>query len=176
MKRREYIYCDNKYFDELEFKTKMRLYIIKDHWVVIRKYLSYLRQQEYYMAHYGFLGKLISLFYARKKNKLGLRLGFHIPANVLGIGATIYHHGAIVINGDAKIGKNCVLHGMNCIGNNGESKGAPVIGDNVDIGVGASIIGDIAIADGVKIGAGAVVIKNCIEPGATLVGIPAKQV
>ena len=53
---------------------------------------------------------------------------------------------------------------------------APVIGNNVDIGVGAKIIGDITIADDVKIGAGAVVTKSCLEKGATLVGIPAKPV
>ena len=176
MNRREYIHCDNKYFDELDLKTKIRLYITGDHWIAIRKYLSYLRSQEYYMTRYGMLGKLASLYFARKKNKLGLKLGFHISANVLGTGVSIYHHGAIIVNGDAKIGKNCVLHGMNCIGNNGKSKGVPIIGDNVDIGAGASIIGGVRIADDVKIGAGAVVIKDCLEPGATLVGVPAKQV
>lgn len=51
---------------------------------------------------------------------------------------------------------------------------APVIGNNVEIGVGAKIIGDIYIADNIKIGAGAVVTKSFYEEGITLVGIPAK--
>ena len=41
-----------------------------------------------------------------------------------------------------------------------ESGTAPIIGDNVDIGVGATIIGNITIADNIKIGAGAVVTKS----------------
>ena len=56
-----------------------------------------------------------------------------------------------------RIGEDCILHGQNCIGNKGDAdaSAAPVIGKNVDIGVGASVIGDIFIADDVKIGAGA---------------------
>ena len=49
-----------------------------------------------------------------------------------------------------------------------------MIGDNVDIGVGAVIIGNIYIANNVRIGANAVVTKSCYEEGAILVGNPAK--
>ena len=51
-----------------------------------------------------------------------------------------------------------------------------MIGNRVDIGVGAKIIGGITIADDVKIGAGAVVTKSCSEIGATLVGVPARKI
>ena len=74
------------------------------------------------------------------------------------------------------IGQGCCLHGNNCIGNDGKSGGAPVIGKNVDIGFGAVIIGDIQIADNCKIGAGAVVVHSCLEEGSTLVGVPARRV
>lgn len=57
-----------------------------------------------------------------------------------------------------------------------EAMGGGAFGDNVEIGVGAKIIGDIYIADGVKIGANAVVVKSCYNKGATLVGIPALEV
>ena len=80
----------------------------------------------------------------------------------------------MIISGDAKIGEDCTFHGQACIGNNGSSEAAPVIGNHVDIGVGARILGDIYIADHVKIGANAVVTKSCYEEGATLVGIPAQ--
>lgn len=40
---------------------------------------------------------------------------------------------------------------------------APHIGNNVEIGFGASIIGDVTITDDVKIGAGAVVVKSCLK-------------
>jgi serine O-acetyltransferase len=53
------------------------------------------------------------------------------------------------------------------------NKGVAVIGDNVYIGVGAKILGNISIGNNVKIGANAVVVSN-IPDGATAVGIPAK--
>lgn len=69
------------------------------------------------------------------------------------------------------------MHGMNCIGNKGvANSGVPVIGDNVNIGVGAKIVGDVYIADDVSIGANAVVTKSCYEKGEVLVGIPAKNI
>ncbi|MBT0889312.1 hypothetical protein KJR38_03095 [Streptococcus lutetiensis] len=52
----------------------------------------------------------------------------------------------------------------------------PVIGNNVDIGVGAKIIGNVTIADGIKIGANAVVNKSFYEEGITIVGVPARKV
>lgn len=74
------------------------------------------------------------------------------------------------------MGNNCSLHGDNCIGNDGANDyDCPIIGDNVDIGVSAKIIGGIHIADGVKIGAGAVVVKDCLTPNCTLVGVPARE-
>ena len=66
---------------------------------------------------------------------------------------------------------------MNCIGNKGiADSGVPVIGNNVNIGVGAKIIGDIYIADNVCIGANAVVTESCHVEGATLIGVPAKMI
>ena len=99
-----------------------------------------------------------------------------IYAGTCGKGLHIWHYGSIIINGYAKIGENCTLHGQNCIGNNGKSNEAPVIGNNVDIGAGASIIGNIKIADEIVIGAGAVVNKSFFRKGAILVGIPAHEI
>ena len=48
-----------------------------------------------------------------------------------------------------------------------------MIGDNVEFGVGSSVIGGIQIANNVKIGAGAVVTKDILEEGATVIGVPA---
>ena len=65
---------------------------------------------------------------------------------------------------------------MNCIGNKGTvNSGVPILGSNVNIGVGAKIIGDIRIANDVTIAANAVVVKTCNEIGATLLGIPAHE-
>jgi serine O-acetyltransferase len=72
------------------------------------------------------------------------------------------------------IGRNCSVIGACTIGMNKEWK-FPVIGDNVFIGSGARVLGDITIGNDVKIGANAVVLSDAPN-GATLVGIPAKVI
>lgn len=175
-KRKQYISSDNSFFNRFDKKTIIQLKIRNDHWIEINKYLRYLRLEEYYYNEIGIFKNFYAYFWARKKNKLGLKLGFFIPANTVGTGVTIYHNGNIIINGDAQIGRNCTFHGMNCVGNNGKNSEAPVIGNNVDIGIGAKIIGGVRIADNVKIGANAVVTRNCLTPGAVLAGVPAVEI
>lgn len=55
---------------------------------------------------------------------------------------------------------------------NGE---CPVIGANVDIGVGTKIIGSVHIADGCKIGTGAVVVTDFPESDSVIGGVPARK-
>ena len=95
---------------------------------------------------------------------------------MFGKGLIIYHIGSIVINGEAKVGENCRLHGNNCIGNNGKNCDAPVIGDNCDIGIGAKIIGGVKLGSNVIIGANSVVNKSFDADGIVLVGSPAKMI
>lgn len=135
---------------------------------LIWKYVSYLRREE----NAG--NKLTCYFWRRMKNDLGAKLGIVVYAGTCGKGLQIWHYGSVIISGDARVGENCTFHGQACIGNDGINEKAPVIGNNVDIGVGARIIGNITIADGVRIGANAVVTKSCYEPGVTLVGCPAR--
>lgn len=68
-----------------------------------------------------------------------------------------------------------MLHGANVIGNMGTDLSAPVIGNNVRLGSGAKVLGNVYIADDVRIGAGAIVLHSCYKKGALLVGIPAKE-
>lgn len=143
---------------------------------LIRRFLRYRRIEEYYIntAKGNKLKGVLGILYDRKANRLGNRLGIEIGPNCFGKGLTIYHIGSIIVNPAARIGENCRLHGANCIGNNGKTQGVPRIGNNVDIGYGAVIIGDIEIADNVVIGANAVVNKSVLTPGAVVVGVPAK--
>lgn len=164
---------DQKFYQNLSYKQKLRLVILNDHWYQINKYIRLLRLEEKY---FNSNNKLISLYYGRRKNKLGNKLGFYVSKNTVGDGVTFFHHGSIIISGDAIIGNNVVFHGNNCIGNDGETNFAPIIGNNVDIGFGAIIIGNIKIADSVRIGAGAVVTKSCLKKNATLIGVPAREV
>ena len=115
------------------------------------------------------------LWYIRKRNRLGNRIGFEISTELIGKGLKIYHFNN-VINSGAIIGENLHLHGCNVIGNAGaDDLRCPVIGNNVMMGAGAKVIGNVTIADNIKIGAGAVVVSSFSEPGITIGGVPARK-
>lgn len=169
-------YCDHDNAEKLPTTGKQRLIdaFTNEPAYLIRRFLRYRRLEEYYVntAKGNKLKGALGILYDRKANRLGNRLGIEIGPNCFGKGLTIYHIGSIVVNPAARIGENCRLHGANCIGNNGKTQGVPRIGNNVDIGYGAVIIGDIEIADNVVIGANAVVNKSVLTPGAVVVGVP----
>ena len=143
----------------------------------IWKFEILLRKCEYYKnCRSGILGKLFFLFYFFRFHKLRVKLGYSIPLNVFGPGLSIAHRGTIVVNGNARVGKNCRIQESTTIGaTNGNTK-APIIGDNVFIGSGARIIGDITVANDIAIGANAAVVKNFLQPGVTIAGCPAKVI
>lgn len=72
------------------------------------------------------------------------------------------------------IGKNCTIRQLTTFGNLGRKNPAarPYIGDNVDIGVNVTIIGDVKVGNNVCIGAGAVITKD-IPDNCNVVGNPA---
>lgn len=115
--------------------------------------------------------------------KLSIKLGFSIPFNTCDYGLGIVHYGLIVINGDARLGKNTRIHcGVNIGASAGfKAKGdtksyAPTIGDNCYIGPGAKLFGPITIGNNCVVGANAVVNKSFLEDGSVIVGIPAKKI
>ena len=111
-----------------------------------------------------------------KLHKNSVKLGFSIPINVFGPGLSIAHYGTIVVNSAARVGKNCrIQEGVNIGATNGQ-RSAPKIGDNVFIGTGAKIIGDVTVASDVAIGANAVVVKSITEQGTTWGGVPARKI
>ena len=161
----------------LPHRNKLEIILESENRYKIYKYIKLLRKTEYhYNNKKNLFHKLMYAIKKRKKNILGRKLGIEMWENSFDEGLRIEHSGNIVVNGHARIGKNCILHGSNCIGNDGLSSNAPRIGDNVRIGVGAKIIGDVDIADNVIVAAGAVVIKSCDVPYAVLAGVPAKIV
>lgn len=143
----------------------------------IRKYVFLLRKDEYfaYKSKKNLIFKIMSFYYRRKRNKLGCVLGMNIPINTCGRGLLIYHSIGIIIHRNAKIGNDCKLHGMNCIGNKGENSGLPIIGDRLDLGVGASIIGPIQLNDDIKVAANSVVTKSISISNVIVAGSPARE-
>lgn len=151
--------------------------LTSDNRFVIYKYVRILRYTEYhYNNRNKLLHKLLYVFCRRRKCILGRQLGIEMWENTFDSGLKIWHPGNIVVNGHSKIGKNCQLHGSNCIGNNGITSLCPKLGDNVNVGVGAKIIGGVELANNVTVAAGAVVIRSCLTEGAVLAGVPAKCV
>ena len=96
---------------------------------------------------------------------------------VIGNNFVIDHFGGIVISGYAKFGDNCRIRNGVVVGlQRVDEPCAPVIGNNVDIGSGAKVLGPIKIGNNVVIGANAVVIRdvpdNCIAAGVPAVVKP----
>jgi serine O-acetyltransferase len=139
-------------------------------------FLKALRKYEYHLNTSGIMHKLLLVFYYIRFRRISHKTGISIPKNVFGEGLALPHFGSIVINASTKVGKNCMIHvGVN-IGTNGGSSISPIIGDNVYIGPGAKIFGEITIADNCYIGANSVVNKSVTEPNSVVVGSPAKVV
>ena len=105
---------------------------------------------------------------------LRYKFGISISPNTkIGSGLSIGHFGGIIINEKCTIGANLTISQGVTLGksNRGKNKGYPIIGNNVYIGPGAKIIGNIKIGDNVAIGANCVVTKN-IPNDSVVVGVP----
>jgi serine O-acetyltransferase len=115
-------------------------------------------------------GRLYWLFYRVAETLTGVS----IPKSVrVGGGLRIHHFGCIFINAKSVIGSNCTLRQGVTIGNRHDDGPVPVIGDGVEFGAYAQVLGDVRIGNGARIGAMSVVLCDVPE-GATAVGIPAK--
>lgn len=143
----------------------------------IWKFQRLLRKSEYYNnCKSGLINKIHFYYLKLLYKRLSIKLGFTIPLNVFGPGLSIAHYGTIVVNENAKIGKNCRIHEGVTIGATGGNPKAAQIGDNVFIGSGAKIIGDITIGSDISIGANSVVVKSFTDNNITLAGVPAKKI
>lgn len=174
-------YIDYLKQDRVALKEKQRSFIkqlLKDWFFPNYIYIFQrkLRKLEYYKnTQTTAFRKLYYLYLYSNYRKYQLKLGFSIPPNVFGPGLGIAHYGTIVVNGNTKIGANCRIHIAVNIGANG-GKAAPQLGDNVYIGPGVKIFGDIKIADNIMIGANSVVNRSFDESGSVIAGVPAKKI
>ncbi len=103
-------------------------------------------------------------------------VGISLPKSAsIGPGLRIWHFGGIFIHPEVTMGANCTLRQGVTIGNRHEGGPVPAIGNSVDVGAYAQLLGGIRVGDGCKIGAMSVVLAD-VPSGATVVGIPAKVV
>jgi len=121
------------------------------------------------------LRKPCSFFYKFLYKIIQILTGIEFPCEVeIGKNFRIDHFSDIVVSGYARFGDNCIIRNGVTVGlSHTANPVAPVIGNNVDIGVGAKILGDITVGDNVVIGANAVVIRD-VPPDSVAVGIPAR--
>jgi len=116
-----------------------------------------------YTALYWFLFRIVETL-----------TGISLPkSSDIGPGLRIWHFGGIFIHPNVEIGKNCTLRQGVTIGNRIENGPVPTVGNNVDFGAYAQVLGGIRIGNGCKIGALSVVLCD-VPDGATAVGAPAR--
>lgn len=143
----------------------------------IWKFQKLLRKVEYYKNCRKSLFSKFYFYYLKYRfRNISIKLGFSIPENVFGPGLAIVHYGTIIVNSNAKVGANCRIHACTNIGASGGKPEAPYIGDNVYIGPGAKLYGNIKIGDNIAISANTVVFKSFVENGIMIAGNPAKKV
>lgn len=99
------------------------------------------------------------------------------PGATIGRGFFIDHGTGVVIGGTAIVGDDVTIYQGVTLGGTSlqRKKRHPTIGNNVVVGSGAAVLGDITIGDNVKIGANSVVVKD-VPPNSTVVGIPGRVV
>lgn len=97
------------------------------------------------------------------------------PGASIGEGFFIDHGMGVVIGETTIIGNNVTVFQGVTLGGTGEQRGKrhPTIGNNVVIGTGAKILGNIKIGDNVNVGANAVVIRE-VPANSTVVGVPGR--
>jgi len=122
----------------------------------------------YNRSHYV-IARMIS---ERARKKTGIEIH---PGATIGKNFFIDHGGGVVIGETTIIGDNVMLYqGVTLGGTSGEKKKRhPTIEDNVIIGAGAKILGNITIGKNSRIGANSVVTKN-VPPNSVVVGVPGR--
>jgi len=118
--------------------------------------------------------KLCSFAYKILFKLVQVLTGIELPCEaVIGRNFIIDHFGGIIISGYARFGDDCRIRNGVTVGlrHVGDPR-APVIGNNVDIGAGAKVLGPITIGDNVLIGANAVVLCD-VPANSIAVGVPA---
>ena len=116
-------------------------------------------------------------FFPRFLSHLGRFLtGVEIhPGATIGRGVFIDHGMGVVIGETAIVGDYCLIYQNATLGGTGKESGKrhPTLGDNVIVGAGAKVLGNIQVGDRVRVGAGSIVLQD-VPSDCTVVGIPGR--
>jgi serine O-acetyltransferase len=117
---------------------------------------------------------LYRFLYRYVRNHYGIELPWSVR---VGRCVVFEHQSGIVIHGRSVIGAGCVIRQGVTLGNRSPERpdDAPQLGENVNVGAGAKLLGGIRVGDGAVIGANAVVLGD-VRSRTTVVGIPAREV
>ena len=135
-------------------------------WIYLNWFLVYkkeFRNLFYYRIGNGLISKFLAMLYPRLST-------LYICTPSIGPGLYISHGFSTIITAKS-VGENCWINQQVTVGY-GNNPAPPVIGNNVRIGAGAVVIGNITVGDHAFIGAGAVVAKNVAERS-VMIGNPA---
>jgi serine O-acetyltransferase len=119
-----------------------------------------------------------SVLYRFLERRVRFKYGIELPYSVeLGERVVFEHQHGIIIHGHCVIGDDCIIRQGVTLGNKSVDRPfeAPKLGNNVNVGAGAKILGAVVIGNDVSIGANAVVVTDVLA-GMTVVGIPAKPI
>lgn len=162
------------------FKTELKAALDRDPaatsvWMVIFTYPSvqaifyYRVANFFYRSGFKFIARIVSQM-ARWMTGIEIH-----PGATIGQGLFIDHGMGLVIGETTVIGNNVTLFQGVTLGGTGKEQGKrhPTIGNNVVIGAGANVLGNIHIGENVSIGANAVVLRD-VPPNSTVVGVPGR--
>ena len=125
---------------------------------------------------HGMSRRVLTILYWLLFRLVETATGISLPKSaVIGPGLRIWHFGGIFLHPATVIGVNCTLRQGVTIGNREEGGAVPVIGDDVEFGAYAQVLGEVRIGNGCRIGAMSVVLCD-VPDVATAVGVPARIV
>jgi len=152
--------------DDLEMKDYFMILNPRMYPIVLVRISSF-----FYTNHLGILAKIISTF-----NFVLFGCDIARGAKIQG-GLFLPHPSGVVIGEYATIGKNCIIHQGVTLGDRGEEHETsnPTLGDYVEIGTGAKILGKILLDDYSRVGANSVVLKDTPKYS-VVVGAPANVI
>ncbi|MEC4802662.1 MAG: serine O-acetyltransferase [Jaaginema sp. PMC 1079.18] len=99
------------------------------------------------------------------------------PGATIGKGVFIDHGMGVVVGETAIVGDSCLIYQGVTLGGTGKESGKrhPTLGENVVVGAGAKVLGNLQIGNEVRIGAGSVVLRD-VPADCTVVGVPGRVI